>query len=89
MWACYALALKLRLALLEVPVDDPQWQAFDPPQRRRRTLEAVKHLLLARLEGRPARLDLTLYPHLPVATVTTTKAADYLALLAANPQGGE
>jgi class 3 adenylate cyclase len=34
------------LALLEVPVEDPQWQAFDPPQRRRRTLEAVKHLLL-------------------------------------------
>src|SRR5262249_18477344 len=34
------------LALLEVPVDDPQWQAFDPPQRRRHTLEAVKRLLL-------------------------------------------
>src|SRR5437867_7081010 len=33
------------LALLEVPVEDPQWHAFDPPQRRRRTLEAVKHLL--------------------------------------------
>lgn len=53
------------------------------------SFDAVKHLLLARLEGRPARLDLTLYPHLPVATVITTRAADYLALLAANSQGGE
>lgn len=30
------------LALLDAPVEDRQWQAFDPPQRRQRTLEAVK-----------------------------------------------
>jgi class 3 adenylate cyclase/tetratricopeptide (TPR) repeat protein len=41
------------LALLEVPVDDQQWQAFDPPQRRRRTLEAVKHLLLRESQVQP------------------------------------
>ena len=41
------------LALLEVPVDDPQWQAFDPPQRRRRTLEALKHLLLRESQVQP------------------------------------
>src|SRR5215475_13152101 len=41
------------LALLEVPVEDPQWQAFDPPQRRRRTLEAVKHLLLRESQVQP------------------------------------
>ena len=41
------------LALLEVPVDDPQWQAFDPPQRRRRTLEAIKHLLLRESQVQP------------------------------------
>jgi class 3 adenylate cyclase/tetratricopeptide (TPR) repeat protein len=41
------------LALLEVPVEDPQWQAFDPPQRRRRTLEAVKRLLLRESQVQP------------------------------------
>jgi class 3 adenylate cyclase/tetratricopeptide (TPR) repeat protein len=41
------------LALLEVPVDDPQWQACDPPQRRRRTLEAIKHLLLRESQVQP------------------------------------
>ncbi|HEU4370696.1 MAG TPA: adenylate/guanylate cyclase domain-containing protein, partial [Methylomirabilota bacterium] len=30
------------LALLDVPVEDAQWQALDPPQRRQRTLDAVK-----------------------------------------------
>jgi len=34
------------LALLEVPVDEPQWQALDPSQRRQRTLDALKRLLL-------------------------------------------
>ena len=34
------------LALLDVLGDDPQWQALDPPQRRQRTLDAVKRLLL-------------------------------------------
>ncbi|HSF33609.1 MAG TPA: adenylate/guanylate cyclase domain-containing protein [Candidatus Tectomicrobia bacterium] len=41
------------LALLEVPVEDPQWQAFDPPQRRRRTLEAIKLLLLRESQVQP------------------------------------
>src|SRR5262249_27237032 len=44
------------LALLEVPVDDPQWQAFDPPQRRQRTLEAVKRLLLRESQEQPLLL---------------------------------
>ncbi len=34
------------LTLLDVPVDDAQWQALDPAQQQRRTLEAVKLLLL-------------------------------------------
>jgi class 3 adenylate cyclase/predicted ATPase len=34
------------LALLDVPVDDTAWDALDPPQRRRRTLDGVKGLLL-------------------------------------------
>ena len=45
------------------------------------SFDAVKHLLLCRIEQRPARLDLENYPHLPVAQVATTAAADYLALL--------
>ncbi|MFQ5840761.1 MAG: AAA family ATPase, partial [Candidatus Methylomirabilales bacterium] len=34
------------LALLEVPVEDPGWQNLDPPQRRQRTLDGLKRLLL-------------------------------------------
>jgi class 3 adenylate cyclase len=34
------------LELLHVAVDDPPWQALDPPQRRQQTLEACKRLLL-------------------------------------------
>jgi class 3 adenylate cyclase/tetratricopeptide (TPR) repeat protein len=34
------------LALLDVPVDDVSWQALDSPQRRQRTLDAVRRLLL-------------------------------------------
>ena len=45
--------------------------------------DAVKHLVLCRLDHRPPRLDLAQYPHLPVARVATTAAANYLALLGA------
>ena len=34
------------LALLDVPVEEPGWEALDPSQRRRQTLDAVKRLLL-------------------------------------------
>jgi transposase len=47
------------------------------------SFDAVKHLLLCRIERRPARLDLESYPHLPSAQVATTAASDYLALLGA------
>ena len=43
--------------------------------------DAVKHLLLCRIERRPPRLDLDNYPHLPLADVQTTQATDYMALL--------
>src|SRR5262249_7362201 len=46
------------------------------------SFDAVKMLLLARLENRPARLDLTLYPYLPAATIGTTDPRPYLALIA-------
>ena len=43
--------------------------------------DAVKLIALARVERRPARLDLSAYPHLPRTTVKTTSAADYAVLL--------
>jgi len=45
--------------------------------------DAVKHLLLCRIERRPPRLDMENYPHLPMAEVRTTQASDYMALLGA------
>src|SRR5881628_401084 len=44
------------LALLDVPVDDAAWGALDPPQRRQRTLEAVKRLLLRESQVQPLLL---------------------------------
>jgi hypothetical protein len=44
--------------------------------------DAVKQIALARIERRPARLDLTAYPHLPKTSVQTTSAADYAVLIA-------
>ena len=41
------------LALLDVPVEDPAWQNLDPPQRRQRTLDAVKRLLLREAQVQP------------------------------------
>ena len=43
--------------------------------------DAVRHLLLCRIERRPPRLDLQNYPHLPTAEVRTTQASDYMTLL--------
>jgi transposase len=43
--------------------------------------DAVKHLVLCRIERRPPRLDLTVYPYLPRANVATTSARAYLDLL--------
>ena len=43
--------------------------------------DAVKHLMLCRIERRPPRLDLTVYPYLPQAHVATTSAKAYMDLL--------
>jgi len=43
--------------------------------------DAVKHLLLCAIEQRPPKLDLENYPHLPLAEVALTRAADYQVLL--------
>jgi tetratricopeptide (TPR) repeat protein len=44
------------LSLLDVPTDDPEWPRLDPLQRRRRTLDAVKRLLLRESQGQPLLL---------------------------------
>ena len=51
-----APAVSAVLALLDVAVDDAQWQTLDPQQKRRRTLEAVKQLLLEESRHRPVIL---------------------------------
>lgn len=46
--------------------------------------DAVKQIVLARIEKRPARLNLAAYPYLPQTSVRTTVAADYAVLLSGN-----
>ena len=45
------------------------------------SFDAVKHLVLCRLEGRRPRLDLELYPYLPRVRVSAASAGDYMTLL--------
>ena len=44
------------LALLDVAVDDASWQTLDPPQRHRRTLDAITRLLLREAQVQPLLL---------------------------------
>jgi hypothetical protein len=41
----------------------------------------VKHLALCRIDHRPPKLNLDIYPFLPKTQVTTTSAASYMSLL--------
>lgn len=70
------------LRLLECfPLDLVQQAALEALRLQAISFDAVKHLVLCRIERKPPRLDLTQYPHLPTAHVATTTAADYLGLL--------
>jgi class 3 adenylate cyclase/tetratricopeptide (TPR) repeat protein len=44
------------LALLDVPVDDAQWKTLDPRQRRQRTLDALRQVLLREARVQPLLL---------------------------------
>ena len=46
------------------------------------SFDAIKHLLLCRVERRPPRLDLDVYPFLPRTNIATTTASSYMSLLA-------
>ena len=52
----FEVALPAFLTLLDLPVDDRAWQALDPAGRRRRTLEALKRLLLRESQVQPLAL---------------------------------
>ena len=43
-------------ALLDLPVEDAEWQALDPPRRRRRTLDGLKSLLVRESQRQPLAL---------------------------------
>ncbi len=45
------------------------------------SIDAVKHLVLCRLEGRPPQPDLELYLYLLRVRVSATSARDYMTLL--------
>jgi len=45
------------------------------------SFDAIKHLVLCRVERRPPRLDLDTYPFLPRMNVATTSASAYMSLL--------
>jgi class 3 adenylate cyclase/tetratricopeptide (TPR) repeat protein len=49
-------ALPALLSLLDVAVEDQQWQNLDPSQRRQRTLDAIKGLLLRESQVQPVIL---------------------------------
>ena len=70
------------LRLMEVfRIDDVAAAVRDAIARGAVGFDAVKHLVLCRIERRPPRLDMTIYPYLPKATVAMTAARSYMELL--------
>ena len=70
------------LRLMEVfPLDEVAAAVRDAIARGAIGFDAVKHLILCRIERRPPRLDMTVYPYLPRAQVTMTSAKTYMSLL--------
>jgi len=70
------------LRLLEVFAPETVAAAvLDALRLRAISFDAVKELVLGRVERRPARLDLTAYPHLPRPDVRATAPGDYGVLV--------
>jgi hypothetical protein len=71
------------LRLLEVfPLATVAAAVLEAIRLRAIGFDAVKELVLGRVERRPARLDPAAYPHLPRPSVRTTAAGDYTVLVA-------
>ena len=72
------------LRLMEAfKIEDVTAAVADAIERGAIGFDAIKHLVLCRIERRPPRLDMTVYPYLPRATVATTSAR-----LVYGPAGG-
>ena len=70
------------LRLMEVfSIDDVAAGVRDAIDRGVIGFDAVKHLMLCRIERRPPRLNLAVYPYLPRANVALTSARTYMDLL--------
>jgi len=70
------------LRLIEVfRIDDVAAGVRDAIDRGVIGFDAVKHLVLCRIERRPPRLDMSVYPYLPHASVALTSARTYMDLL--------
>ena len=70
------------LRLLErFKMDELHGAIKDALHKRAISFDAVKHLVLCRVERRPPRLDLDVYPFLPRTNVATTSASAYMSLL--------
>jgi transposase len=70
------------LRLIEVfRIDDVAAGVRDAIDRGVIGFDAVKHLVLCRIERRPPRLDMRVYPYLPHASVALTSATTYMDLL--------
>ena len=70
------------LRLMEVfRIDDVAAGVRDAIDRGVIGFDAVKHLVLCRIERRPPRLDMSVYPYLPHASVALTSARTYMDLL--------
>jgi len=74
------------LRLLETfPAEEVRAAVSDALQRGVIGFDAIKHLVLCRIERRPPRLNLMAYPYLPRAEVATTSARTYMGLLTGMP----
>jgi hypothetical protein len=62
-------------------VEDVTAAVGDAIARGAISFDAIKHLVLCRIERRPPRLNMTVYPYLPKATVAMTSARAYMDLL--------
>ena len=70
------------LRLMETfTLDDVTSAVHDAIARGAVGFDAVKHLVLCRIERRPPRLNMTIYPYLPKPVVTATSARSYMDLL--------
>ena len=62
---------------------DVEWAVTRALEMGAISFDAVKMIVLAKLERRPVRLDMSLYPYLPRATVAATDPASSMQLLSA------